>query len=233
MELEGFGASLLGRAIYVCANHDSAWIPLEFISGTPYSCKLLITGESPGHRCIEAEHTWTAVFKPNQPKDWSVIATVLRGLGPNILLVFDTHAPVAPPTFISYLDGIVLENRTTVTRIWIGEHIEIPVIPDAIFFPIVYDAKHAHDIFAMLKRLPGRGSHGPWFSIPEAEWPSIVKATQDSGLGMVVSDIGESSWSLFWHKLSDSRSENHAHMTKRGLTWLKTGLAILEKNNDA
>lgn len=232
MELEGFGASLIGRALYVCSDAERAWIPWEFISGTPYNCKILISGDGPGLRTVEANESWTAIFRPTQPKDWSVIATVLRGLGPNILLVFDTYAPQAPANFISYLDGIVQESRTIVTRIWIGEHIEIPAIPDAIFFPVLRDTTHSNNAFSMIGRLPARGNHGPCTAASVQEWPPLLKATQDSNLGIVVSDIGETSWSLFWHKLSDSRKENSAVLTKRGLAWAKTGLSILEKNNE-
>lgn len=233
MELEGFGASLLGRAIYVCSNDEHAWIPWEYISGTPYSCKILISGNGSGLHTLEACESWTVIFKPTQPKEWSIIATVLRGLGPNILLVFDNYAPVSPPSFITYLDGIVHENRTSVTRIWIGAHIEIPTVPDAIFFPVLHDTTQIHNVFSMIGRLPARGNHGPCIAANAQEWPALVKATQDSNVGIVVSDIGESSWSLFWHKVSDSRAENPTTLTKRGLMWVKTGLAILEKNTES
>jgi hypothetical protein len=230
MELEGFGASLVGHALYVCSGPEEAWIPWEFISGTPYNCKILITGDGSGLRTIEAHESWTAIFRPTQPKDWSAIATVLRGLGPQILLVFDNYAPQAPPNFISYLDGIQ-ENRN-ITRIWIGTHIEIPTIPDAIFFPVLRDAAHSQTVFSMIGRLPARGTHGPCTAVHAQEWPALLKATQDSCVGIVVSDIGESSWSLFWHKISDSRIE-HSSALKRGLAWAKTGLSILEKNTEA
>jgi hypothetical protein len=233
MELEGFGASLIGRAIYVCSDAENAWVPWEYISGTPYSCKILVTGDGSGLRTVEAGLTWTAVFRPAQPKDWSMIATVLRALGPNILLVFDSYAIAAPPSFNSYLDGIVQEGRTVITRIWIGSHMEIPTIPDAIFFPVLHDTAHSNTVLSMIGRLPGRGNHGPCTTATAQEWPALLKATQDSNVGIVVSDIGENAWSLFWHKIGDSRAESSAALAKRGLAWIKTGMSILEKNTDA
>lgn len=234
MELEGFGASLIGRVLYVYASHADAWVPWEFISGTPYTAKILICGSNHNNlHLVEAEHAWTVVFRPSSPKDWSCIATLLRALGPTILLVFDVSAPPAPPSFVSFLDVLLQEGRTTLTRIWIGEHIEIPAIPDAVFFPILHDSKKIQDVYALLGRLPGRANHGPWAAIPQADWTAIVKATQESNLGIVVSDVGEPSWSLFWHKLADSRGDSHAVLTKRGLAWARTGLAMVEKNHDS
>lgn len=232
MELEGFGASLVSHTIYVNAGHEVAWIPWEFISGVSYNCKLLITGDGPGLRTIEAEHSWTAIFRPTSAKDWSCIATVLRGMGPNILLVFDTHAPHVPASFVTYMDTMLADGRTSFTRIWVGEHVEIPAIPDAIFFPVLRDARHAQDTYALMSRLPSRGTHGTWSGMNTNDWSAVLKATQDSGLGMVISDVGESGWTLFWHKLSDSRPESHALMTKRGLAWARTGFTIVERNQE-
>jgi hypothetical protein len=220
--LEGFGASLLGRAIYVCADAEHAWIPWEFLE-QPYS-KVLITGDGSGFHTIEASVSWTAIFRPTQAKDWSAIATVLRGIGQHILLVFDTYAPAATPNFYSYLDGLLKER--CITRIWIGNH-ELPVIPDAIFFPVLRDADIEHAV-SILGRLPARANHGP-FTITHS-WPALVKATQESNLGIVVSDVEERSWSLFWHKVSDSPIPDCA---VRGRMWIKAGLALLEKNTEA
>jgi hypothetical protein len=235
MELEGFGASLVGRVLYVYADAASAWIPWEFVSGTAYSCRLLISGDGPGLRCVEAENSWTAVFRPTCAKDWSCIATVIRGMSPSVLLVFDTHAPPAPPAFISFMDSVVADGRTILTRIWIGQHIEIPAIPDAIFVPALHETepRKSQEIYELFGRLPGRGSHGGWSGMNGNDWNALVKATGDSDLGMVFSDIGEHGWTLFWHKIGDSRAEGHGVMIKRGFTWLRTGMALVEKHQGA
>lgn len=231
MELEGFGASLIGRAIYVFSDSEHAWIPWEFISGTAYTCRILITGDGAGLRCVEAENTWTVVFRPTTAKDWSCIATIVRGMGPSVLLAFDTHAPPAPPTFISFMDAIVAEGRLVLTRVWIGIHIEIPAIPDAVFCPVFKDAVRMQAFYELATRLPARSEHGSWHAMNSNDWNAMVKATTESDLGMVISDVGESGWSLFWHKLTDSRAEGHGVLVKRGFTWLRTGMALVEKHH--
>lgn len=231
MELEGFGASLVGRALYVYSDSAHAWIPWEFISGTAYSYKVLITGDGPGLRCVETENSWNAVFKPVSNKDWSLMATVLRAMGPTLLCVFDTHAPPAPPSFVSFIDAMLADGRTVLTRVWIGQHIEIPTIPDAVFVPVLRDAHTAQTVYELFGRLPARGTHQGWHGMAGGDWNALVKALTDSDLGMVMTDIGESSWSLFWHKIADSRAEGHGVLLKRGLAALRTGMAIVEKHS--
>ncbi len=231
MELEGFGASLVGRNIYIVADGEHAWIPWEFVSGTAYTCKILVTGEGYGLRCVEAENNWTAIFRPVTPRDWSCIATIIKGMGNTVLLTIDHHAPVAPAAFITFLDSVLAEGRTVITRIWIGTHMEIPAIPDAIFFPVLRDAGRASAAYEMMCRLPARGGHGSWKTPPIGEWNALVGATITGGLGLVISDVGESAWTLFWHKIADSAAEGHGVVMKRGLAWLRTGAALIEKNH--
>jgi hypothetical protein len=233
MELEGFGASLVGRAIYVVSDAEHAWIPWEFISGTQYSARILITGEGPGVRLVQAENSWNAVVYPSTARDWSFIATLIKSSGGAVLLVMDSHAPAAPPTFQHFMDGILGEGRISLTRVWIGTHTEIPTIPDAILFPPLHDSFRATAAYDMIRRLPARGGHGAWAAVSAAEWGTLVEATARSDLGILISDVGESAWSLFWHKLSDSAAESHGLLVKRGLAWLRTGAALLEKNQSA
>jgi hypothetical protein len=234
MELEGFGASLIGRVVYVVADDGTAWLPWEFIAGTTYSCRILVTGEGATVRLLEASNTWTAVMRPTCSRDWSFIATMVKGGGPTVLLVVDAHAPSLPAAFVSFLDGIVAEGRTTLTQVFVGTHMEIPAVPDALFFPplpsAAAGAATATAAYEMASRLPGRAGHGPWRPVPAAEWHTLVGATAASDLGVVVSDIGESEWSLFWHKPADSAAEGHGLQVKRGATWMRTGVALLEKH---
>ncbi len=156
-------------------------------------------------------------------------------MGPAVLIVFDTHAPPAPPAFISFIDAVLADGRIVVTRVWIGQHIEIPTIPDAIFVPVLNDAvaRKAQEVFELFGRLPGRGAHQGWAGMNAHDWTALVKATTESQLGIVLSDIGEQSWTLFWHKIGDSRAEGHGVMIKRGFTWMRTGMAIVEKHHGA
>lgn len=227
MELEGFGASLVGRTIYVQASGRDAWIPWEFISGTQYNCKLFITSDSNNYRCLELENTWTMIVRPLVARDWSCIATILKGMGGSILLAFDEGCPKVPESFHTYLESIVQEGRTVLTRVWVGLQVELPVVPDAIFFPVLIQSE-VTNIYTMLMKLPGRNSHGPFSSMSLQEWTAMVEATVQSNVGMVVSDIGESKWSLFWHKLADS--DQGENFVKKGVAWLKTATVFLEKH---
>ena len=233
MELEGFGASLIGRVVYVVADDGTAWLPWEFIAGTTYSCRILVTGEGAAVRLLEASNTWTAVLRPTCSRDWSFIATMVKGGGPTVLLVVDAHAPPLPAAFVAFLDNVIAEGRTILTRVFVGTRMEIPAVPDALFFPPLSATSGGGATTAayeMVTRLPGRSGHAPWHAMPSSEWQTIVTATAASDLGVVVSDVGESEWSLFWHKPADSAAEGHVLQVKRGATWMRTGVALLEKH---
>lgn len=226
MEIEGFGASLVGRAIYVCAPPEKAWIPYEFISGTTYNCRICISGNPKNIRLIDTADGWNAIFYPLLSRDWSCIATVIQSMGPHVLLVFDSYAPPAPMSFISFLDTCVSNGRVTLTRIWIGTHVEIPCIPDAILFPQFDDSARA--AYDMIKRLPGRNGHGAWNAPSADEWDVIVKATSDGKLGVMISDVGEPTWSLFWHKVEDSLVGTAGSNLMRARILLGSGMKLLD-----
>jgi hypothetical protein len=156
---------------------------------------------------------------------------MIKGMGHSVLLTIDHHAAVPPATFVGFLDRCIAEGMT-MTRIWVGTHMEIPAIPDAIFFPVLRDAGRATAAYEMIGRLPARGGHGAFSVMPASEWNALVAATTGSGVGIVVSDVGVFSWTLFWHKVLDSAAEGHGAAMKRGLAWLRTGAALLEKHQE-
>lgn len=231
MELEGFGASLVGRVVYVVADSEHAWLPWEFLSGTQYAARILIAGDGHGLRLLEAENNWNAVFRPTGGRDWSVIATMMKSAGGPVLLTVDASAPVLPASFIVFMDGLLAEGRT-VTRVWVGTHHEIPAVPDAILFPPLRDPFRATAAYEMIRRLPGRDGHGPWTAMGSVEWGTLVDATAKSDLGILISDVGERAWCLFWHKIADSVADSRGVLVKRGLLWLRTGAILLEKNSN-
>jgi hypothetical protein len=230
MELEGFGASLVGRSMYVCATPEKAWIPYEFISGTTYNCRICVSGAVAAKhvRLIDTADGWNAVFHPSSSRDWSCIATMIQSMGPHVLLVFDSHAPVAPPSFITFLDNCMAGGRVVLTRIWIGTHVEIPCIPDAILFP-VGTGDGAGAAYDMMRRLPGRNGHGPWSAPNLDEWNSLQKATTDGHLGIMITDVGEREWSMFWHKVEDSYVGTPGTTGMAARVLLATGLALLDR----
>lgn len=228
MELQGFGTSLVGRAIYVYANSEEAWVPWEFISGVQYSVQILVCGTSHTHRLVEMEHDWNIIVRPQHPKDWSILATLIKGMGGTVLIVFDTDTPKPPSTFLTFLDGTIKEGRTVITRVWIGKAIEIPCIPDAVFFPVPADRRPPVDVYELLYRLPGRNGHEGLAHMTQVEWISLVNATIENGLGIMISDVGEANWSLFWHKLADSRLLHTSAMREKGMSLLRTGMKMME-----
>lgn len=229
MELQGFGTSLVGRAIYVYANSEDAWVPWEFISGVPYSVQILVRGTTTTHRLVEMETDWNVIVSPQNAKDWSILATLIKGTGGTVLLVFDTDTPKPPATFLTFLDGIVAEGRTVLTRVWIGQAIEIPCIPDAVLFPVLADSRLHSVAFDLMYRLPARQGHEVLPSMSSGEWTSLVKATVESGLGLMITDVGETTWSLFWHKIADSRILHSSAQHAKGMSLMRTGMKLLER----
>jgi hypothetical protein len=209
MELEGFGVSLVGRTTWIVGRQ----IPWEYVQGTHYVYKMLIRGSRPTLADIEGE--WNTIWCP-QAKDWSFLATILRGIGTSTcLLVMDHVDP--PASFWHFLDTI-----RGVTKLWIHE--EAPAfVPDAVFFPPLKVPELAEQALRVFQALPARNGHGPWNA---PSWDSIVTATATQDLGLVVSDIEESTWTLMWHRPDDSRlpTEKAAPIARH---WIQLGVEIL------
>jgi hypothetical protein len=198
MELEGFGVSLVGRCVYMYAENDKLWLPWEFIAAS-YSCRILICGEVK-KTTLAYTQSWTAVFTPTDMKVWSAVATVLRGMGSTILIVFDSSAPEAPASFLRFLDETVSTGRQVLTRVWVGKQTNMPCVPDAIFFA-TEDGGNAYEY---LIKLPAHNNHGAWNGMSYLEFKSLYDTVTSNNLGFVISDVGEAGWTLFWHRESDS-----------------------------
>lgn len=221
MELEGFGASLVGRKAWVVAEDSVAWTPWEFISGTSYSAKVLITGDvwSTPH----LETSWSMQMHPGSQREWSALATILRGLGGTVLLVFAPHAPQAPPAFHAFLDGAVTEGRIVLTRVWISAE-SPPFVPDAIFFP---PSAASTQSYAIVSHVPARAGHGG-FHMSISDWNTLATATATAGLGIVLSDVGESTWSIFWHRRADSQISTPHALQRRAIKLIQLATALLD-----
>jgi hypothetical protein len=232
MELEGLGISFVGRQIWAYANERhhryGSCIPWEYIQGVNYSLKLLIQSEKSGKPTLsQAETDWTCVWNPASAKDWSCIATMLRGYSMgNCLLVFDHVNVSAPPTFWSFLENLIREGRVNITRVWI--HTSPPAwIPDAVFFPPLADTEM--DIVAkVLLGLPSRNSHGQCRHFPTLS--NILVATREQGLGVVVTDVEESEWTLLWHRMGDSRPSLEI-LSERAAYWMEVGVGLLKSHS--
>jgi hypothetical protein len=177
------------------------------------------------------ETDWNVIVSPQNAKDWSILATLIKGSGGTVLIVFDTDTPKPPMTFLTFMDSIIAEGRTVLTRVWIGQAIEIPCIPDAVLFPVLTDTRLHSAVFDLIYRLPARGGHETLPTMSRVEWVSLVNATVENGLGIMVTDIGESTWSLFWHKIADSRILHSSAQRTKGMSLMRTGMKLLERDS--
>jgi hypothetical protein len=214
MELEGFGVSLVGRAAWV---HGA--IPWEFLH-SQHTIKILLRSARPTF--AEAEMDWTCVWHPQHMRDWSCIATVLRGYNAGSCLIVMDHV-VPPGTFWTFLEGMIREGRT-VTRLWIHEE-PPPVVPDATFFPPTMAADVAQRMLEVFSALPGRAGHGGW--VAPADWLAVVTAAAEQGMGLVVTDVEETAWTLLWHRPADSRPPAERRIPT-AQHWLRIGMQILD-----
>jgi hypothetical protein len=234
MELEGLGVGLHGRPLWVYAGAEhsrfGSGIPWEYIQEINYSTKILIRG--PHSLITTMETDWTSVWCPQSARDWSCIATLIRSIGVGSCLLVLDHVPHNPPaSFWTYLDGIVKEGRTTLTRIWI--HSEVPMwVPDAVFLPPLQDSESSIAL-QILQAMPARHNHGAWvYMQPANNWLDIIRDTRRQGLGLVLSDVQETAWTLFWHKPVDSRMGPETVLTKAS-AWLDAGTLFLKTHNQS
>jgi hypothetical protein len=107
--------------------------------------------------------------------------------------------------------------------------VEIPCIPDAILFHVFSGGAGATEAYDMMRRLPGRGGHGAWAAPNLDEWVVLVKATADGHLGIMISDVGEHSWSVFWHKVEDSYTGTPGSNMQMAKILLGTGMKLLDR----
>ena len=231
MELEGFGVSLVGRTTWVCVDtrtHSSPVVPWEFLQNASFPLRMLVTDRTPDRlRLTEAEADWTCVWTPASSRDWSGIATILRSAAQmgHCLVVFDHVDP--PTTFWVYLDSLRNEGRS-VTQIWL--HTVPPVsqawVPDALFFPPTPESQ-SERIRSVFESLPERGGHRRWmYGSDGASWCALVSATHEQGLGLVLTDIEESTWTLLWHRPSDSRKPLEKRVAGC-VAWIQTGTYLM------
>jgi hypothetical protein len=234
MELEGLGVPLHGRPLWVYSEPRhiqlGSGIPWEYIQEINYTMKLLIRGPTAHNANIETD--WSCVWIPHSAHDWSCIATVIRSIGVgSCLLVLDHVAHTAPASFWAYLDGMLKEGRTVLTRIWI--HSDAPAwIPDATFFPPLSNTD-ASLILPILHAMPARHNHGIWINMQTAQqWVDLLRDTGKQGLGIVLSDVQETQWTLFWHKPADSRPTLEV-LVQKGSQWINAGTRLLQTHTQS
>ena len=127
-----------------------------------------------------------------------------------------------PPSFVTFLNNLTAEGRTVVTQVWLGHR---PPAADAMFFP------PGAAPYEVVEGVHARNGH-VGFTVPREQWATFVKVAAEADLGLVVSDIGEAHWSVFWHKIADSAASNPIAGWRRGIDLLRVATALLEKTSD-
>jgi len=159
---------------------------------------------------------WTYVLYPTTQKDWSCAATILKAFGAGV--VAWTSDLVVPSSFLRFLES------GSYTRIMMGYVTEPPLLPDAIFFPF---SKTPDPLtLSICKALPSRKGHGAY--AVHTQWDDILSMVAESGMSLLISDIGESTWTLFWYKRSDSIQVTESVAKTQALQLVKAAAALLE-----
>jgi hypothetical protein len=208
MEIEGFGSPLTGHTVWIVRD---AWIPWEFIPQTP--CRMLLTGSAA--TTVYGE-PWTYILYPTTQKDWSCAATILKAFGSGV--VAWTSDLIIPPSFLRFLES------GTYTRIMMGYTTEPPLFPDAIFFP--HSKTPDPLVLSICKAMPSRKGHAGY--TVHSQWDDIVTMVGDSGMSLLITDVEETKWTLFWYKRSDSTQLTETTGKAQALQLIKAATSLLE-----
>jgi len=209
MEIEGFGSPLTGQTLWMVRD---CWIPWEFVPQTP--CRMLLAGSVA--TTVYGE-PWTYILYPTSPKDWSCAATILKAFGSGV--VAWTSDLVVPPAFLRFIES------ESYTKVMMGYITEPPLFPDAVFFPYCKTADPL--VLSICKAMPPRKGHGA-YSV-HTQWEDVVAMLADSGMSLVITDVEEKDWTLFWVKRSDSAQVTEAAAKTQALHLVKAAALLLDR----
>lgn len=212
MEVQGFGGNLTGKTIWV---HQQSWVPWEFLHGI--TCRVLLQGSEPS--LVGFVDPWHYTMTPKTAKDWSCIATVLKALSTSsgsVLVAWDSTL-VVPPTFIRFVESL------PVTRLMMSGAESPPLFPDALFF-----SADTADVKSICEHMPSRGGHGPYVAPAVESWNELVRTLGSSGMSLMLTDVGETAWTLFWYKREDSQVLTAAEAKERVKSLLHAANRVLE-----
>jgi hypothetical protein len=201
MEIQGFGGTLVGKTVWV---HEDDWIPWEFLPNLP--CRVLLYGADPP--AVAFTDSWTYCIAPTSSKDWSCVATILKALSASApLLVAWTSTVAMPPSFVRFVEPL-----PNVTRVQLGA--EPPLLPDAVFGSPTLAFR------ALCERMPERGGHGSYAPPAVEAWADLTRTLSENGMSVMLTDVGEASWTLFWYKKKDSQGVSEAEAKGRAAALL-------------
>jgi len=188
MEVQGFGGSLVGKTIWV---HGEEWIPWEFLQ--KIACRFLIHDSTTS---LLFTDTWDYAIVPRTAKDWSCVATILKAISASSSVLVAWTISV-PPNFVRFVEQL------PVTRLMLSS--EEPVLPvDAVF------GTPTAAFRGLCERMPPCRNHGTYTPPSSDAWGDLTRTLSEGGMSVMLTDVGESAWTLFWYKPSDSRDATDA-----------------------
>jgi hypothetical protein len=209
MELQGFGGSLVGKTIWGVGD---PWVPWEFLQDI--KCRVLLRGASSALAAIS--DNWTYSIAPETAKDWSCVATILKALSASTSVLVAWCDDVAmSPAALRFLEGL------PITRLMMGSRAPA-LVPDAVLF-----SKDCGTARSICERLPARGGHGPCALPPTEAWTELVASLHDSSMCLMVTDVEDKAWTLYWYKPADSAPLTAEEVKERVRAYLTAAQRLL------
>jgi len=159
---------------------------------------------------------WTYCITPTNAKDWSCIATILKALVVDRAVVVAWEDEVAmTPAAVRFLESLPL------TRVMMGYRTGVPpLLPDAILFS--NDTTTAR---SLCERLPSR--KGACVLPPADAWTELLRTLAQSHLSLLVTDVEDAAWTLYWYNPEDSSSLTAAQAKERVRVLLATAQQLV------
>ena len=199
---------MVGKTSWVFS--QDAWIPWEFLPSI--TCRILIHDHASP---ILFTEEWEYCIAPKTPKDWSCAATIIKALCAPASVLVVLAASSTPPNFLSFLTSVPVSCVLLST--------EEPAIPvDAVFSAPTAAFRD------LCQRIPGRSGHGSYTAPAVEGWSDLTATLSGSGLSVVLTDVDESEWTLFWYKPSDSHGLTATDAKRKVGELLSTAQRVLE-----
>jgi len=211
MELQGFGGSLVGKTVWVSS--EDPWVPWEFLPDI--KCRVLLRGKS-GKGTVSISDQWTYSMAPENTKDWSCVATILKALSASTsVLVAWTDDVEMSPAAVRFLEGL------PVTRLALGTTAP-QMVPDAVLF-----SKDCSTARSLCERLPARAGHGLCVPPPPDAWAELMGSLAESSMCLLVTDVEDKAWTFYWHKPNDSQALTASDVKERVQAYLSAAQRLL------
>jgi hypothetical protein len=153
---------------------------------------------------------------PENAKDWSCVATILKALSASTsVLVAWTDDVEMSQAAVRFLEGL------PATRLALGSTAP-PMVPDAVLF-----SKGSKEVRSLCERLPARAGHGACLVPPPDAWAEVVGSLAESSMCLLVTDVEDKAWTFYWHKPEDSQALTASDVKERVRAYLSAAQRIL------